>query len=69
MMAVPVNPVTGSPTGKPQLLFEKPYLDYDVAPDGRFLMIKATAEEQAPQPIRVIVNWATDTVRRTSPNR
>jgi hypothetical protein len=46
----------------------RPYLDYDVAPDGRFLMIKATEEELAPQPIRVIVNWATD-VRRTSSNR
>jgi serine/threonine-protein kinase len=57
-------PLTTEPTlraGKPALLFEAPYsygyldwvLNYDVAPDGRFLMVK-----EGPVPkLQVIVNW------------
>jgi eukaryotic-like serine/threonine-protein kinase len=42
----------------PALLFERPYQiqSYDVAPDGRFLMIKPAAA-RASSPITVILNW------------
>jgi hypothetical protein len=49
---------------KPVMLFEGPYitddehgLDYDLAPDGRFLMIKPNADELAPSAINVVLNW------------
>ena len=45
MMAIPVETGASFTAGRPELLFEGPYLDdlarnYDLAPDGRFLMIK-----------------------------
>ena len=45
LMAVPVETGTTFTAGRPETLFEGPYLDdlarnYDLAPDGRFLMIK-----------------------------
>jgi hypothetical protein len=60
-------PVTTRPTfapGKPMLLFRGRYSygsglglpTYDVAPDGRFLMIK-NEDETAERP-RLIINWA-----------
>ncbi|MFZ2145978.1 MAG: protein kinase [Sedimentisphaerales bacterium] len=45
-----------------EVLFEAPYLcqvnrvDYDVAPDGRFLMIQAP-QEPAPVSVNVVLNW------------
>ena len=45
MMAVAVETGASFTAGRPETLFEGPYLDdlarnYDLAPDGRFLMIK-----------------------------
>ncbi len=48
--------------GKPRLLFEGPYfmrrggypISYDIAPDGRFLMIRSNP---APIQINVVLNW------------
>ena len=68
MMAVPVQ---GEPTltlGEPRILFEDAYYgpgnqrDYDVAADGRFLMIKDGGSEgnTAPLEITVIRNWVED---------
>ena len=37
---------------------------YDVAPDGRFLMIKPGAEEQAPARLNVVLNWVDELARR-----
>jgi hypothetical protein len=39
-------------------------LDYDLAPDGRFLMLKPDANEQAPPGLHVVVNWMTEIIRR-----
>jgi len=45
-----------------EVLFEAPYLcrvnriDYDVAPDGRFLMIQ-DSQEPAPVSVNVVLNW------------
>ena len=65
MMAVAIDPASGAALGRPRPLFEGGYvtgfgtggLDSDRSPDGRFLMIKPGAEEQTPQPLRVVVNW------------
>ena len=62
MMAVSIDVERGPMAGKPRLLFEGQYesrvLDpsFDVAPDGRFLMIK-TPEELAPRQLNVVLNW------------
>ena len=48
--------------GKPHTLFEAQYeshwigTNYDLAPDGRFLMIK-TPPELAPRQIHVVLDW------------
>ena len=36
---------------------------YDVAPDGRFLMIKPSEEEQSPPRLNVVLNWVDETPR------
>ena len=50
--------------GKPKFLFQglyqpTPILDanYDVAPDGRFLMLKPSGDEQAPTQVNLVLNW------------
>jgi len=49
------------PTFKPEgsrLLFEGPYLDdYDVAPDGRFVMIQRGQSEAPSTEIVLVHNW------------
>jgi len=72
MFAVPVNTTRGFSEGKPVRLFEKSYVadrllagsPFDVAPDGRFLMIKPSDEEQTPPRLNVILNWVDELVRR-----
>jgi len=47
----------------PRELFTLPALDngldapYDVAPDGQRFLVRATPQQQAAQPLTVIVNW------------
>jgi len=63
MMVVEVQSEPAFTSGRPQLVFEVPYLrdqfatsNYDISPDGqRFLMIKADQAE-VPQ-INVVLNW------------
>ncbi len=62
MMVVEVQSEPALTSGRPQLVFEGPYLtdqgtsNYDISPDGqRFLMIKE-GEGQAAQ-INVVLNW------------
>jgi eukaryotic-like serine/threonine-protein kinase len=74
MVAVPVDTTTrGFSAGKPRVLFEGRYvtdglevmrLDYDLAPDGRFLMIKPGTGEQAPGGLHVVMNWVDELTRR-----
>ncbi len=60
MMAVSVTTEPSLSVGVPEPLFEDPYSygvgprNYDVGPDGRFLMIK---EETAPRQINIVRNW------------
>jgi eukaryotic-like serine/threonine-protein kinase len=47
--------------GRPELLFEGDYSDWDAAPDGkRFLMIKDEAAESAPKHLNLVLNWFED---------
>ena len=73
LMAAPVESGGSLPSGSPDVLFEANYyfgnlggvglgggLHHDVAPDGRFLMIKAgsqTDEDAPPPQINVVLNW------------
>jgi hypothetical protein len=66
MIAVDIATQPGFAAGKPRVLFEGRSLptpgtlpNYDVSPDGqRFLMVKATEQEQAaPTQINVVLNW------------
>ena len=68
LMAVTVQPGSGFNFASPRLLFESRYpyaagqrsnLHYDVAADGRFVVIRP-APAAAPAPITVVVNWASD---------
>jgi eukaryotic-like serine/threonine-protein kinase len=66
MMAVPVTGGAGFTTARPAALFQTPLTvnraqpnrerRYDVAPDGRFLMIAPTAAP-AQTPYTIVVNW------------
>jgi serine/threonine-protein kinase len=74
IIAVPIDATHGLTAGKPVTLFERDYLsdgsavfDYDVAPDGRFLMIRPSVEEQAPLRLNVVLNWGDELARRVPP--
>ena len=65
-MVVGVQSEPAFTSGRPQLVFEVPYLtnqfgtsNYDISPDGqRFLMIKVPEEEERQQgQINVVQNW------------
>ena len=63
MMAVPVETAASLDPGSPRLLFEGPYdreivgnPNYDVAPDGRFLMIRR--DEPTSSHFHVALDWA-----------
>jgi eukaryotic-like serine/threonine-protein kinase len=64
-------PVRSDPTfaaGAPRRIFEGPYINvsgfsYDVAPDGRLIVLKNTQQTQPADRLRVLLNW-TDDVRR-----
>jgi Tol biopolymer transport system component len=65
MMAVEITTQPNFSAGKPQMLFEGPYLptpvttpNYDVSRDGkRLLMLKSSEQEAAPTQINVALNW------------
>jgi Tol biopolymer transport system component len=74
VMAVDITADQTFTSGTPKLLFEGPYhwsttisTDYDVAPDGRFLMIKPTEQGQAVTQINVVLNWFEELKRRVPP--
>ena len=73
MFGVPVNADRRFSAGRPTMLFEGPYvrnvLDYDVAPDRRFLMIKPSQDELSPPELRVVVNWVDELMRRAGRQR
>jgi serine/threonine protein kinase len=65
IMAAPFDPETGAPTAPPARLFDAPIsytfgshapLRYDVAPDGRFLIIVRASKDPSP-PLVLVLNW------------
>jgi hypothetical protein len=75
MMAVPVETKTSFSHGTPRVLFQRPYVygvtssyerAYDIAPDGRFLMLKEVASTTSAPPDQMIVvlNWTEELKRR-----
>jgi len=74
LFAVPVRAAAKFSAGKPVRLFDADVanaaagfagaLNYDVAPDGRFLMVKPSEEEQALPHLNVVLNWAHELSRR-----
>ncbi|HSB63604.1 MAG TPA: hypothetical protein VLJ18_05525, partial [Thermoanaerobaculia bacterium] len=70
MMAVGVELKPTFRAGRPQSLFEGSYYSfglsgsYDVAPDGRFLMIRPDPEESGPAHVKVVLNWFEEVKRR-----
>ena len=69
MMAVAIDPQRSSAVGAPDVLFEDRYFTHDIgrqfdlAPDGRFLMIKDADSAPARQ-INVVRNWVEELVER-----
>ena len=75
IMAVAVTGDDPSTWPKPQTLFDGPYLfdvgptHFDVARDGRFLMLKTASDEgDAPPPIILVQNWFEE-LRRLAPSK
>jgi serine/threonine protein kinase/Tol biopolymer transport system component len=68
VFGVPIDTHHGFSAGKPAVLFQGTYvrnvLDYDVAPDGRFLMMKPSDAELAPPELHVVLNWIDELTRR-----
>jgi hypothetical protein len=65
MMAVPFEAAEDVPSGPPKRLFDVPLhvifrtfapFKYDVAPDGRFLII-VRASDAPPPPLVLVLNW------------
>ena len=74
LMAASVQTEPSFGHGTPQLLFEGRYHQavgrtYDVAPDGRFVMVKEVVEDEAPPPVIVVVdNWFQELTERVPVN-
>jgi hypothetical protein len=74
MIAVPVRMSPSFTTGSPTRLFDGRYTaggsgpSYDVAPDGRLLMIKDAAVDQVSTSLVVVWNWV-DELNRLLPSR
>jgi len=73
MVSVPVRTSPTFSADRPTMLFNRPYLaagtagwNYDVASDGRFLMIKDAEADRASASLVVVLNWA-DELRRIVP--
>ena len=64
VLVVPIDTEGGFAAGTPEVLFEGPYLSeipagrqYDVAPDGRILMIKPETDDATSAQIILVQNW------------
>jgi hypothetical protein len=78
VLAVAVDPGAEFPFGAPERLFSGPYVQletglsraYDVAPDGRFLMLLAEGEDRAAAPASIVVvqNFAEEIKQRVRPS-
>ncbi len=72
MMAVTITPGSPLTASSPRLLFEGRYQVsdtnsgcYDVAPDGRFLMVQPTVAEQPATEFNIVLGWFTHVKSRS----
>ena len=68
-MAAEVTTEPQFKVGTPHMLFEGPYLNvpgvsYDVAADGRFLMLEENYKQPATMQLQLILNWSEEVKRR-----
>jgi serine/threonine-protein kinase len=69
-LAVQIETSPSVRSGRPETLFEGRYAgtfygaSYDIAPDGRFLMIKPSEDEVAPLRIQLVQGWFEELKRR-----
>ena len=72
MFAVAIHPGASLSWGKPVLLFKGNYValgaDFDVAPDGRFLMLKLQPGVPPVVRLNVVVDWAKELIARVKPS-
>jgi hypothetical protein len=59
--------------GAPRILFEGPYLNcpgpsFDIAPDGRLLVLNPLTEQHSTTELSVIENWFEELKRLAPPN-
>jgi serine/threonine-protein kinase len=72
MMAVAIATQPAFHVSKPELLFEKPYWsrrfypNYDVASDGRFVMIKENEQVAGANVMNVVLHWRDELKRRAT---
>jgi len=73
MLSVAISTAPALQWGAPTLLFDRRYFGspspYDVAADGRFLMIKPAPVDDSPGQLKVAVNWLDELVRRVPVRR
>ena len=71
VFSVAIDAARAFTSAKPREWFSGPYVfgSYDVAPDGRLLMIKRDPEETASLGLRVVVNWVDQLARRVPNGR
>lgn len=72
-MAVDVNTSSGLKHGRPRMLFEGPYINvpgfsFDVAGDGRFLLLEENHKQPPTLQLQAIFNWADEVQRRVPAN-
>ena len=72
MMVVTIEAAPDPRPSRPKLLFETPRSNedegYDVARDGRLLMVEEVPPEPMPDHLSLIVNWFEE-IRRLAPTR
>jgi hypothetical protein len=68
MMAAPIEPGQTFASGTASVLFEGLYAPpYDVAADGRFLMVRDELQAD-PTQLRFVLNWFEELKRAAPPN-
>ncbi len=60
LMSVTVKTAPSLEVSKPQLLLDRAFADYDVARDGRILLVVPHATASGPGQINVVLNWFED---------
>jgi serine/threonine-protein kinase len=69
MFAVTIDTTHGLKWGQPRILFERRFVlnwgfDYDIAPDGRFLVVSPAPAEGEDKKLEVVVNWRNELLSR-----